>query len=57
MTVSREHAIIERHGKQVFIRDCESLNGTWVDGKVVSEAELVDGSLVQIGTFSMRFSC
>ncbi|MDR2108273.1 MAG: FHA domain-containing protein [Coriobacteriales bacterium] len=57
MTVSREHAIIERHDKRALIRDCGSLNGTWVDGKVIDEAELAEGSLVQIGIFSMRFSC
>jgi hypothetical protein len=57
MTVSREHAIIERDGATIIVRDNGSLNGTWVDGKIVEEAELVEGTLLQIGTFSMRFSC
>ncbi|MDR3308230.1 MAG: FHA domain-containing protein [Coriobacteriales bacterium] len=57
MTVSRTHAVIERLGRKMVIRDNSSLNGTWVDGKVTDEAELVEGTLVQIGTFSMRFSC
>jgi hypothetical protein len=56
MTVSRKHAIIEQLGSKLIIRDKNSLNGTWVDGKVVDEAELVEGTLIQIGTFSMRFS-
>jgi len=56
MTVSRQHAVIERQGTAFVIRDCGSLNGTWVDGKVIDEAELSQESLVQIGTFSMRFS-
>ena len=56
MTVSRHHAVIEERGSQLIIRDEDSLNGTWVDGKVVEEADLVEGTLVQIGTFSMRFS-
>jgi hypothetical protein len=57
MTVSRKHAVIERKGDKVIIRDCGSLNGTWVDGKVIDEAELEEGTLVQIGTFWMRYSC
>jgi hypothetical protein len=57
MTVSRDHAVIEREGGKIIIRDEGSLNGTWVDGKVVERAELEEGSLVQIGTFTMRFSC
>ena len=55
-TVSRHHAVIEQIGSTLLIRDEGSLNGTWVDGKVVDEADLVEGTLVQIGTFSMRFS-
>ncbi|MDR3136159.1 MAG: FHA domain-containing protein [Coriobacteriales bacterium] len=56
MTVSRHHAVIERDksGTRLIIRDKGSLNGTWVDGKVAEEGELVAGTLVQIGTFSMR---
>lgn len=57
MTVSRQHAVIERKGQQIVVRDKNSLNGTWVDGQVVEEAELKEGSLLQIGTFNMRFSC
>ncbi len=56
MTVSREHALIENIDGQILVSDRDSLNGTWVDGKCVDQAELYDGSLLQIGTFSMRFS-
>jgi hypothetical protein len=57
MTVSREHAAIERDDGRIIVHDQESLNGTWVDGKIVEKAELYEGSLLQIGVFSMRFSC
>ena len=57
MTVSREHAEIVCEGNQLVVRDKDSLNGTWVDNKVVEEAELFEGSLLQVGIFSMRFSC
>jgi len=55
-TVSRYHAVIEMINGKHKILDKGSLNGTWVDGRVVDEADLVEGTLVQIGTFSMRFS-
>ena len=55
MTVSRHHAIIEKEGDILVLRDLGSLNGTWIDGKVSDHAELTDGTLVQIGTFSMRY--
>ncbi|MCL2150649.1 MAG: FHA domain-containing protein [Coriobacteriia bacterium] len=56
-TVSRQHAIIERQGDRVVVRDNHSLNGTWVNEKIVDEAELHDGAILQIGTFFMRFNC
>lgn len=55
MTVSRRHAIIEKEGNMLMLKDLGSLNGTWIDGKISDQAELTDGILVQIGTFSMRF--
>jgi pSer/pThr/pTyr-binding forkhead associated (FHA) protein len=55
-TVSRQHSIIERQGNRIIVRDNHSLNGTWVNGQVVEEAELSDGCLLQVGTFAMRFS-
>jgi hypothetical protein len=56
MTVSRKHAVIERHGNRIVLKDAGSLNGTWVNGKVVEEADLTEGSVVQIGTFAMRYT-
>lgn len=58
MTVSRHHARMDlsdaAHG-HATIEDLSSLNGTWVDGAIVSEADLKDGSTIQIGTFRMVF--
>lgn len=58
MTVSRRHATLDLAGAAsgyATIKDLGSLNGTWVDGAIVNEATLKDGSTIQIGTFRMVF--
>lgn len=52
-TVSREHAEVIVSGDLVMIRDKGSLNGTYVNGLIVDDAELRDGDIVQIGTFQL----
>lgn len=54
-TVSREHAQIIVSGDTVLLKDLGSLNGTYLDGKLVDEAELVSGEILQIGTFQLQF--
>lgn len=55
MTVSRHNSTIVIEGPHAWISDAGSTNGTWVDGKVVDEAELKPGTHVQIGNFDMVF--
>ncbi len=55
MTVSRKHARITIEDGKATLDDLGSLNGTWVDGAIVTHADLSDGATVQIGTFSMVF--
>lgn len=58
MTVSRHHANLDLSNVSsgfASIKDLGSLNGTWVDGAIVNEASLKDGSTIQIGTFRMVF--
>ena len=55
MTVSRSHARIEFTSSGAVIEDLGSLNGTWVDGAIVTSAVLRDGSTVQIGTFTLVY--
>lgn len=52
-TVSRRHAHLSLQGGRACIEDLGSLNGTWVDGAIVSQGELHNGSSLQIGTFKM----
>jgi uncharacterized RDD family membrane protein YckC len=53
--VSRRHAVIEFRGSQYFLRDCNSSNGSLVNGDRVSERSLRDGDLVAIGTARLLF--
>ena len=58
MTVSRRHATMDLTNLSsgiVTVEDLGSLNGTWVDGAIVSKAGLRDGSTIQIGTFRLVF--
>ena len=53
--VSRRHAVIEYRGSQYYVRDCNSSNGSVVNGDRVSERNLRDGDLVAIGTARLLF--
>jgi uncharacterized RDD family membrane protein YckC len=53
--VSRRHAVIELRGSQYFLRDCNSSNGSLVNGDKVSERGLRDGDLVAIGSARLLF--
>jgi pSer/pThr/pTyr-binding forkhead associated (FHA) protein len=60
ITVSRHHAIIEKriieNKKSAFgIRDLESLNGTYVNGEIAGQADLVNGDRVQVGKYVFLF--
>jgi Fe-S-cluster-containing dehydrogenase component/CRP-like cAMP-binding protein len=46
---SAQHAVIRRHGGETVVTDCESTNGTLVDGERVEKQRLEPGSTVQIG--------
>ena len=56
MTVSRNHATLERINDAWTIRDNASFNGVWVNNKNVDFVVLHDGDLVQIGAFILRFT-
>jgi uncharacterized RDD family membrane protein YckC len=53
--VSRRHAVIEYRGSQYYLRDCNSSNGSVVNGDRVSERSLRDGDLVAIGSARLLF--
>ena len=53
--VSRRHAVIECRGSQYVMRDCNSSNGSLVNGDRISEHQLKDGDLLAIGTARLLF--
>jgi pSer/pThr/pTyr-binding forkhead associated (FHA) protein len=55
VTVSRSHALIVKEGKNFFLKDAGSLNGTYMNNESVSEHPLVSGNEFQIGKFHLLF--
>lgn len=53
-TISRAHAMIGFKGKQLFVQDLDSTNGTLVNGTREHQAELQDGDEVRMGRLVLR---
>ena len=53
-TVSRRHAMLCRRDAGWFLRDLESSNGTWVNGRRVVDAEVRPGDEVRLGDARLR---
>ncbi len=55
LAVSRLHAVIEQEKGAYYVKDCDSLNGTQVNGNRVGRAKLEDQDVIQIGKHEIRF--
>ena len=55
VTVSRNHALIEREGDGWVIVDEGSLNGTYVNRRRGDRVALADGDEIQIGKYKLTF--
>lgn len=55
VTVSRKHARIKRNAQTFSFSDLGSLNGTYLNGEIVKDGPLEDGSELQIGKFRFHF--
>lgn len=53
--VSKEHATIERVGNTFLLRDLNSSNGTFVNGRKVRELRLRDGDEIALGNSRLVF--
>ncbi len=54
--VSRKHALIEFNDKAAVLIDNESLNGTFVNSRKVSEEVLRDQDIITIGKYSLIYN-
>ena len=55
ISVSRLHVVIRAVGDRHHLHDSGSLNGTYVNGRRVDSAELVDGDEIQVGRYKLRY--
>lgn len=53
-TVSRFHAELWHRAGRWFVRDLDSKNGTWVNGRRVREAPVARGDVLTLGTLRME---
>ncbi|HWP35581.1 MAG TPA: sigma 54-interacting transcriptional regulator [Thermodesulfobacteriota bacterium] len=53
--VSAAHCVVVQTGGRFFVRDLGSTNGTWVDGRQVTEAELIPGTTLRLGRTRLVF--
>lgn len=53
--VSRVHLELTWKGEKLFLRDLGSLNGTWVNGRPVTETELKPGDQITIGSTCLEY--
>lgn len=55
VSVSHHHSVIERVSTVFNLRDLASINGTFVNGRRISETVLRDGDLIRFGGVDARF--
>lgn len=53
--VSRRHAEVQQRGEAFLLKDLNSTNGTWVDGKQIDQYILQDGDVIRIGSAHITF--
>ena len=57
--ISREHAVLEVEQKQVFLTDCGSSNGTYVNGRKISahvKTRLNTGDVITFADISYQLN-
>src|SRR5208337_2771202 len=56
LSVSREHCVLAEENGGFSVRDLESRNGTWLNGRKLEGREaLRDRDVIRIGPFTMTF--
>jgi hypothetical protein len=52
--LSRDHAILVRHGRHVRLLDNRSANGTFVNGRRVAATNVLDGDVIDLGIMRLE---
>ena len=55
LAVSGEHAVVQISGKDVFLEDLNSTNGSCVNGKAVKRQLLRNQDVIEIGKFKIKY--
>jgi pSer/pThr/pTyr-binding forkhead associated (FHA) protein len=55
LAVSRTHSVIEEDKGKYYVRDCDSMNGTMINGNRIGRGLLNDGDEIQIGKHTLTF--
>ena len=55
LAVSGEHAVLQLVGRDVFIEDLNSTNGTYINGKAVKKQLLAHNDTVEIGKYKIKY--
>ncbi|HZO84214.1 MAG TPA: FHA domain-containing protein [Verrucomicrobiae bacterium] len=53
-SVSSHHAEIEMRGNELFVRDLDSTNGTFINGEKIKEGVVKPGQILRLGMVDMR---
>jgi pSer/pThr/pTyr-binding forkhead associated (FHA) protein len=53
--VSRDHAILVRHGRYFRLLDNRSANGTFVNGRHIVATNIADGDVIELGPVRLGF--
>ena len=54
-SISRKHAQVLNEDGEYVLQDCDSTNGTIVDGEPITSVELTDGCQIQLGNHIFKF--
>ncbi|WP_293603979.1 FHA domain-containing protein [Polaromonas sp. UBA4122] len=55
LAVSGEHAVLQMSGKEVYLEDLNSTNGTYLNGKAVKKQLLKNSDIIEIGKYKITY--
>ena len=55
LTVSGEHALLQKVGQTVYIEDLNSTNGTYINGKAVKKQLLAHNDTIEVGKYKIKY--